>query len=103
SGLLEAVRAPVDRRRRLRDRAGGLLVLERHAVREAVELDDLLDGELAAVREADLDLEGIPAVDRGGARDRGRELALDARGEPALEQLVADRRQARRRRRHDLD
>ena len=53
-------------------------------------------------REAGLDHEGIAAVHRRRAGDRGVELALDLLVEAVEDRLLADGRQAVRGRRHDL-
>ena len=52
--------------------------------------------------EARLDDERVAAVDRGRPRHRGVELALDLLVEPVQDRLLADGREAVRRRRHDL-
>ena len=75
-GLREEVVAPVGLDDRLGHPAGPLLEEERHAVGEAEELDRLVGGPAAAVREPDLHLERVAAVDLWRARDGGDEVAV---------------------------
>ena len=88
---------------RLGDAAGAALEEQRHAVREAEELDRLVRGPAAAVGEADLDLERVAAVHLGRPRDRGDEVVvaldlLDAfLGRRVGDRLLRRRRRVRRR------
>ncbi len=101
--LLEPVFLPVGRHDGLGHRTGRLLVLQRYAVGVAVELDRVLGAESASVGQSDLDLERVAAVDGRRAGDCGDEVGIDPLLETAQQQILADRRQARRRRGHDLD
>src|SRR5207247_9791301 len=106
---------------RLVDRAGGLLMEERHAVgvaddagKLAVVLLLLALGHgngllLLALRrvlraategQARLDHEGIPAVDRRRAAHRRVGVAIDLLIQPGQDRLLPDRREADRLRRH---
>ena len=96
--LRQLVAAPVRVVDRLADRARLRLVLERHAVGEAHDLRRLVEREVAAVREPDLDDERVAAVDRRRARGRHVEVGLEAALEPLDEQRLADGHDARRRR-----
>src|SRR2546425_1370680 len=114
SGLRHAVVAPRGVEHRLVDRAGGLLMEERHAVgvaddagKLAVVLLLLALGHgngllLLALRrvlraategQARLDHEGIPAVDRRRAAHRRVEVAFDLLIQPGQDRLLPDRRE----------
>ena len=102
-GLLEAVAVPVDGKGRLGDRAGRLLVLQRHAVGETQQVDQLIGRQRAAVGHPDLDLERVAAVHGRRARDRGVERGRNLFLQAGQDLLLADRREAVRGRAHDLD
>src|SRR5262249_52681155 len=119
-----AVVAPGGVEHRLEDRAGGLLIEERHAVRVADDARELVpvavglltlgqrDRLLLLIRlrllgpapegQPRLDDERVAAIDGGRATDGGVEIPLDLLIEPREDRLLADRREAIRRRRHDL-
>ena len=78
SGLAHAVVLPAGLGDGLEGRAGGLLVEEGHAVGEADDAGGLVAGEVASEGDGGLDLEGVAAVDGGGAGGGGVELGVDA-------------------------
>src|SRR5262249_22635749 len=122
--LRHAVVAPGRVEHRLEDRAGGLLIKKRHAVRVADDARQLVvvTVRLLALGERDgllflvglrllgpgatgarrLDHEGIASVHGGRAADGRVEVALDLLVEAREDRLLADRREAVRGRRHDL-
>ena len=85
------------------DGAGGLLILKRHAVGEAQQVDQFIPGQVAAVGHADFDLEWIAPVDGRRARDGRIEIGRNFLLQPQQDLFLADRGEAVGRRAHDLD
>ncbi len=101
--LLHAVVAPIGSDGGPGDGARRLLVLQRHAVGEAPQIDQILGRKVPAVGEADLDEERIAAIDGRRTGRRRVEVGLDRLFQPFQDQLLADRHDAVGRRVHDLD
>ena len=99
----QAIAAPVDAQNRLGDRASRLLILQRHAIGEAQQIDQFVCRQVPAVGHADLDLKRVASINGRRARDRGEKPGADLLLHARQDLLLADRRKAVGRRAHDLD